>query len=218
LVVDLDLEEDGPPVPATYVPSAHEVPPEAVPIPPLPDPSTLPSDPLIKVGEIINVLPDTVIIRGGLAVTASERKDAALDEGSLLLFSDRTPLGYVFETFGPTSLPHYVVRIDGKAIAEAQEASENPVKEEETTNQPNPAPYTSSQSYIPSQTLISVSQSVYHIPSLSNFVFTSALARMKGSDASNIHDEEPAEHELEFSDDEAEAAYKRQLRYVFKIQ
>jgi H/ACA ribonucleoprotein complex non-core subunit NAF1 len=35
------------------------------------------------------------------------------------------------------------------------------------------------------------------------------LKQSKGSDASNIHDEEPAEHELEFSDDEEEAAFKR---------
>lgn len=32
---------------------------------------------------------------------------------------------------------------------------------------------------------------------------------MKGSDASNVHDEEVGEDEVEFSDDEAEAAYKR---------
>lgn len=39
---------------------------------------------------------------------------------------------------------------------------------------------------------------------------------MKGSDASNVHDEEPADHELEFSDDEAEAAFKARTkkRYV----
>ena len=34
----------------------------------------------------------------------------------------------------------------------------------------------------------------------------------KGSDASNAHDEEPGEDEVEFSDDEQEAAYKRMLK------
>jgi H/ACA ribonucleoprotein complex non-core subunit NAF1 len=35
---------------------------------------------------------------------------------------------------------------------------------------------------------------------------------LKGSDASNVHDEEPADDELEFSDDEAEAAYRSHLK------
>jgi hypothetical protein len=35
---------------------------------------------------------------------------------------------------------------------------------------------------------------------------------MKGSDASNVHDEEVGDDEIEFSDDEAEAMYKRQLK------
>lgn len=35
---------------------------------------------------------------------------------------------------------------------------------------------------------------------------------MRGSDASNVHDEEPAEYELEFSDDEQEAAHKARLK------
>lgn len=43
-------------------------------------------------------------------------------------------------------------------------------------------------------------------------MFASHLKTMKGSDASNVHDEEVNEDEIEFSDDEAEAAYKRQRR------
>ncbi|KAH6672735.1 putative snoRNP assembly factor Naf1 [Plectosphaerella plurivora] len=41
------------------------------------------------------------------------------------------------------------------------------------------------------------------------FVFTEPLRSVKGSDASNIHDEEVAEDEMEFSDDEREAEYKK---------
>jgi len=37
-------------------------------------------------------------------------------------------------------------------------------------------------------------------------------AAMKGSDASNMHDEEPPVHEMEFSDDEEEQAHKRKLK------
>ncbi|GJN69652.1 hypothetical protein PLICBS_003702 [Purpureocillium lilacinum] len=45
-----------------------------------------------------------------------------------------------------------------------------------------------------------------------SFVFTEPLKNMKGSDASNIHDEEVGDDEMEFSDDEKEAEYKRSLK------
>jgi H/ACA ribonucleoprotein complex non-core subunit NAF1 len=53
---------------------------------------------------------------------------------------------------------------------------------------------------------------VYYVEAHSTFVFTQPLKGMKGSDASNFHDEEVAEDEIEFSDDEAEAEYKRKLK------
>jgi H/ACA ribonucleoprotein complex non-core subunit NAF1 len=59
-----------------------------------------------------------------------------------------------------------------------------------------------------------VSRGVFHVPHRSNFVFLHQIKNLKGSDASNIHDEEPADDELEFSDDEAEAAHKMQRKYV----
>lgn len=43
-------------------------------------------------------------------------------------------------------------------------------------------------------------------------MFVSQLKHVKGSDASNANDEEPAEDELEFSDDEAEREHKRSLK------
>ncbi|KAG6026581.1 hypothetical protein E4U19_002539 [Claviceps sp. Clav32 group G5] len=42
-----------------------------------------------------------------------------------------------------------------------------------------------------------------------SYVFTQPLKNLKGSDASNIHDEEVGDEEMEFSDDEKEAEYKR---------
>lgn len=53
---------------------------------------------------------------------------------------------------------------------------------------------------------------VYYVEQHSSFVFTQPLKSMKGTDASNIHDEEVGEDEMEFSDDEAEAEYKRQKK------
>ena len=56
---------------------------------------------------------------------------------------------------------------------------------------------------------IQAGMEVYHAPALSNFVFTQALRHFKGSDASNIHDEEVAEDDREFSDDEEEREFKK---------
>lgn len=53
---------------------------------------------------------------------------------------------------------------------------------------------------------------IYYVQKHSTFVFTKALQSVKGSDASNIHDEEIGGDEIEFSDDEAEAEYKRQKK------
>lgn len=53
---------------------------------------------------------------------------------------------------------------------------------------------------------------VYYVEEHATFVFTQPLKGMKGSDASNLHDEEVAEDEIEFSDDEAEAEYRRKLK------
>ncbi|KAJ6566002.1 Gar1/Naf1 RNA binding region-domain-containing protein [Mycena sp. CBHHK59/15] len=55
---------------------------------------------------------------------------------------------------------------------------------------------------------VQLSRPVFHVPQRSNFVFVDQIKKFKGSDASNVHDEEPADDELEFSDDEAEAMYK----------
>ncbi|KIV79749.1 hypothetical protein PV11_07294 [Exophiala sideris] len=53
---------------------------------------------------------------------------------------------------------------------------------------------------------------VFYVPSHSTFVFTQPLKAVKGSDASNFHDEEVGDDEMEFSDDEAEAEHKRQMK------
>ena len=53
---------------------------------------------------------------------------------------------------------------------------------------------------------------VYYAPQHSEFVFTRSLQGVKGSDASNLYDEEVAADEAEFSDDEAEAEHKKQKK------
>lgn len=56
---------------------------------------------------------------------------------------------------------------------------------------------------------ITKSSRIYYVDNFSTFVFTQSLKAFKGSDASNIYDEEVGDDEMEFSDDEAEAAYKK---------
>ncbi|GJC78388.1 H/ACA ribonucleoprotein complex non-core subunit NAF1 [Colletotrichum liriopes] len=59
---------------------------------------------------------------------------------------------------------------------------------------------------------LAVGTKVYYPPTHAKFVFTQPLKNLKGSDASNIHDEEVAEDEMEFSDDEKEAEHKKQIK------
>ena len=53
---------------------------------------------------------------------------------------------------------------------------------------------------------------IFYVAQHSTTVFTQPLKAFKGSDASNLHDEEVGDDELEFSDDEAEAEHKRQIK------
>ncbi|KAL8933158.1 MAG: hypothetical protein Q9216_006494 [Gyalolechia sp. 2 TL-2023] len=53
---------------------------------------------------------------------------------------------------------------------------------------------------------------VFYVEQHARYIFTQNLKALKGSDASNIHDEEVGDDELEFSDDEAEAEHKRRLK------
>ncbi|KAG8629601.1 hypothetical protein KVT40_003466 [Elsinoe batatas] len=50
---------------------------------------------------------------------------------------------------------------------------------------------------------------IFYVEKHSTFVFTEPLRGLKGTDASNIHDEELPEDEQEFSDDEKESAWKK---------
>ena len=53
---------------------------------------------------------------------------------------------------------------------------------------------------------------IFWVEEHSTTVFTQPLKALKGTDASNLHDEEVGDDELEFSDDEAEAEHKRRVK------
>ncbi|GAA5998262.1 uncharacterized protein JCM10292_001082 [Rhodotorula paludigena] len=64
----------------------------------------------------------------------------------------------------------------------------------------------------PDPTVFAISRPVFYSPNAASFVFTRDLRHFKGSDASNIWDEEVGAGEIEFSDDEEEAEYRRKLK------
>ncbi|KAJ4153764.1 hypothetical protein LMH87_010238 [Akanthomyces muscarius] len=57
-----------------------------------------------------------------------------------------------------------------------------------------------------------VGTTLYYTPAHATFVFTEPLKGLKGSDASNLYDEEAGDEEVEFSDDEKEAEHKRAVK------
>ncbi|PIL31357.1 hypothetical protein GSI_06056 [Ganoderma sinense ZZ0214-1] len=136
-----------------------------------------PDERLEKVGEIMSIVNNVVIVKGVPSPIANRGSEKALDSETLLVSEDRNVLGYIFETFGPTSEPLYQIKFNSKWPLDVEK--------------------------------VQVGRPVFHVPEKSHYVFVQQLRHLKGSDASNVHDEEPGEDELEFSDDEAEAAHKR---------
>ncbi|KAJ1462046.1 Gar1/Naf1 RNA binding region-domain-containing protein [Pelagophyceae sp. CCMP2097] len=65
-----------------------------------------PHAPLLRVGVVSNVLalPDATF------VVAAKLNDKALYEETVLCLEDRTPIGRIWEVFGPVRHPHYIVR------------------------------------------------------------------------------------------------------------
>jgi H/ACA ribonucleoprotein complex non-core subunit NAF1 len=59
---------------------------------------------------------------------------------------------------------------------------------------------------------LEIGTKVFYPVDHASYVFTEPLKGLKGSDASNLHDEEVGDDEMEFSDDEKEAEYKRALK------
>ncbi|EGG03774.1 uncharacterized protein MELLADRAFT_108979 [Melampsora larici-populina 98AG31] len=139
-------------------------------------------------GVIASLIDNIVVIKGDINMGY----ETVLDEGSMICWKDGTLIGKVFETFGAVTEPHYSIRLPSKL----QEMSKNPTENKR----------------------FSTDTPVYFVPSQTSFLFTSHIqAQPKGTDASNLYDEEVTNvDEIEFSDDEAEAAYVRSCRNARK--
>ncbi|KAI9632970.1 putative transporter, partial [Dioszegia hungarica] len=125
----------------------------------------------------------TIVIR---AMQERPGQEGWLEEGSVVCHSDGRVLGFVSDTFGPLTAPFYSVRLP-----------------------PPPFPLPSNSSLTPLTRL-----SYPTNPQYRSFVNMLAVQdpRFKGSDASNIHDEEVGEDEAEWSDDEMEAEAKKRRK------
>ncbi|KNE98325.1 hypothetical protein PSTG_08401 [Puccinia striiformis f. sp. tritici PST-78] len=140
-------------------------------------------------GSIASLVGNVLVIQG----TAGLGFDRVLDEGTLVCKKDGLVIGKIFETFGSVTSPHYSVRLPKHILACADQKNEAGLD-------------------------LSPGLVLYYLPTHSNFVFTAQLrAQPKGTDASNFFDEE-ANHadEIEFSDDEAEAAYRKACKLAKK--
>ncbi|KAF8560086.1 NAF1-domain-containing protein [Imleria badia] len=175
---DFEDEESDVTAAATYLQTKNEIVDANIMVPTISE--VEPCDTLEKVGEIMSIVGNIVIVRGLPVDHVNSLSERALDAESLLVFDDRKVLGYVYETFGPTSQPFYQVKFN--------------------------------QHYPLDTDKVWLSREVFHVPQRSHFVFVGHLKKLRGSDASNIHDEEPADDEIEFSDDEKEAAFRAQRK------
>ena len=144
-------------------------------------------------GTVESVINNVVVIRAD--IRSGERLEGqVLDEGSLVCLEDRRVLGPIFETFGAVTCPLYSIRLP----------ADHPLRAS------GPADAQHGESALPQ---IATGVSVYFPtnPAFSSLLFTHQikLSQLKGSDASNLHDEEPGDNEVEFSDDEQEQEYRR---------
>ncbi|XP_064478718.1 H/ACA ribonucleoprotein complex non-core subunit NAF1-like [Ornithodoros turicata] len=106
-----------------------------------------------------------------------------LDLDSVLFRTGGEPIGQVFDVFGPVSQPYYVIRFNKpEDIAEKKYEKGEPV---------------------------------YYAPlhaDMTQYVFVSELRKIKGSDASWEHNNEPPPEHIDYSDDEQEREARRKRK------
>jgi len=102
-----DLDDDEDPVPnstsGTYFQTKHEIVESDIVIPEVD--RIGPDEILEKVGEIMNIIDRVVIIKGLPSNMLNRGSDRALDSDTLLVFDDRTVMGYVRPSFPFLSIP-----------------------------------------------------------------------------------------------------------------
>lgn len=105
-----DLDDDEDPVPnatsGTYFQTKHEMAEADIVIPQVDRIDS--ADVLEKVGEVMNIIDQVVIIKGLPSNMLNRGSDRALDSDTLLVFDDRTVMGYVRPFLLSISLVHRI--------------------------------------------------------------------------------------------------------------
>lgn len=65
---------------------------------------------------------------------------------------------------------------------------------------------------LPSPDIFKIGRPIFYIPKMASYVFTKDIRAVKGSDASNVWDEEVGPNEVDWSDDEKEQEYRRSIK------
>ncbi|KAL0870956.1 hypothetical protein ABMA27_004779 [Loxostege sticticalis] len=115
-----------------------------------------------------------------LVIVRAFPETPAVDLDSVLFLDNGAKtLGKVFDVFGPVTEPHYCVRFNSREHAASRGAAPG--------------------------------ADVYYAPRTdhTNYVFLAELLKVKGSDASWLHDIEPPPHQVDYSDDEEERRANR---------
>lgn len=106
---DDDDEEGGGPSSGAVIRTKNELPNDDINIPKISEVG--PDEPLAKVGEIMSVVNNVIIVRGSTSGNQLKANEKALDSDTLLVFEDRKVMGYVcgsslLLTLAPAS--HYI--------------------------------------------------------------------------------------------------------------
>lgn len=147
---------------------------------------------LSLVGEVMSV-----VVTENTIVIQSIRTQTPLDEGSVLCLSDRKIIGKVSELFGPLSSPFYVVKVSSSSTT-AQKKTTTPVtptEEEEEKDSTKDIKMGEEEVQVQHADIddihpgVSVFVAVQHSSYVTPYSL-SLIKKIKGSDASNMWDEE----------------------------
>lgn len=181
---------------ASYLPTQNELTEVDITIPRIDEVGT--DEKLEKVGEVMTIVDRFAIVRGMPSEHLNRASERALDSDTLLVFEDRKVMGYVCVSFRRVRMVFCFAHTIPGQIYETFGPTMQPLYQVKFAD-----------AFPLDPERVRIGREVFHVPSRSRFVFVSQIKAMKGSDASNMHDEEPADEEIEFSDDEAEAEYRR---------
>lgn len=157
---------------------------------------------------------------GGQLRTKNEVPEQVIPRPDVTITEDMklVPLGEVEHIIGNTivikaytSGEYQVLESGSVLIAEDRSIIAAVAEQFANVKEPRYAAYFTNEEEIKSLN-IDRGNKVFYTNAHATFVFTEPLKGLKGTDASNLNDEELGVDEMEFSDDEKEAAYKKELK------